>query len=304
MSLPLDQGLATAAELGAEYVWFAKLPYQPSIAELSDAQIDDMAAQVEGRGLKLFQICADNPFHNICLSELEPGKEKDHPRFRRDFDVLVRSMQIASRLGVGAVLAYGLSWPGEWTGRHPTWSKSPTWGMRWATQGGIISASDLDGLVEIFSPLAEQTEKYGVDLVLGMRPFHFLNTTVNFSLLTKRLGSERIKAMWSPADCVLSNEQNVATAGFSRIQPYLHSLHLKDVRVMDGLRGEYQWCPLGEGQVDYPALVRKLIKHDRKLYLAVATHFRPPSDSAVEAMRINVEQIVKLVGQATTEARS
>ena len=297
MSLPFEEGLARAAEFGAEYVWFATIPDQPPIAELSDTQIDDMAEQVRRHGLKLFQICADHPFHNIRLCDLDAGKEMDHPKFRHDFDALVRSMQIASRLGVGAVLAYGLSWPGEWYPRHRTWRKSPTWAMRWATHGGIISECDLDGLVDIFSLLAEQAEKHDVDLVLGTRPFHFLTTTNNFRLLADRVGSRRIRAMWSPADSVMSNEVDVADSGFSRIEPCLHSLHLKDARVTDGPRGDTQWCALGEGEVDYPRMARRLIEHDRELYLAVATHFRPPGGSAVDAMRINVERIVAIVAK-------
>lgn len=143
-------------------------------------------------------------------------------------------MQIASRLGVSSVLAYGLSWPGKWNPRHRTWSKSPTWAMRWATQGGIISESELDGLVDIVSVLVDQAEKHGVDLVLGMRPFYFLSTTTNFRRLADRVGSARLRAMWSPADCVLSAEPAVADTGFQRIESCLHGLHLKDVQVPHG----------------------------------------------------------------------
>lgn len=47
MSLPFDEGLAIASRLGVEYVWFAQVPGQPPIGEMTDAQVDDMAAKVE-----------------------------------------------------------------------------------------------------------------------------------------------------------------------------------------------------------------------------------------------------------------
>ena len=302
MALPFDQGLAIASDLGANYVWFAQLPDETPIAAMNDTQVDDMAARVDRHGLKLYQICAHHPFHNIRLDELEPDKALDHPDFRRDFEALVRSMQIASRLDVGAVLVYGLSWPGEWAPRHRTWSKSPTWAMRWATQGGIISESDLDGLVEVFVPVVEQAEHYDVDVVLGMRPFHFLNTATHFCRLAERLDSDRIRAMWSPADGVLSGEREVTGTGFERMRPHLHGLHLKDVHVFDGPQGAYEWRPLGEGQVDYPVLVRRLIEHERDVFLGVATHFLPPGGSRVEAMQINCARLLSLIEQAGNEA--
>lgn len=112
MKLPFDEGLATAKRIGAEYVWFSELPGETPIASMSDAQVDEMGERVARHGLKLFQICAANPFHYIRLADLEPETFQTDPNFRKDFDALVRSMQIARRLGVRAVLAYGLSWPG------------------------------------------------------------------------------------------------------------------------------------------------------------------------------------------------
>ena len=298
LSMPFDDALKIAADLGVSYVWFAEVPGRNPIGTMTDAEAEDIAAVVAGDGLKLFQICANHPLHFIRLADLEPGKEMEHPAFRKDVESLERAMQIASRLGVGAVLAYGLSWPGEWRSRHRTWGKSPTWPMRWATQGGIISESDLDALTEIFSSLAEKAAAYEVDLVLGMRPFHFLSSTTNFVRLAERVASPRLRAMWSPADSMLSAESNITDAGFRRIAPYLHSLHLKDVHVLDGPRGQYQWCALGDGEVNYPALARQLIAHDRPTYLAVATHFRPPEGTHADAMRINVERIHGLIEKA------
>lgn len=299
MKLPFDEGLATAKRIGAEYVWFSELPGETPIASMSDAQVDEMGERVARHRLKLFQICAANPFHYIRLADLEPETFQTDPNFRKDFDALVRSMQIARRLGVRAVLAYGLSWPGEWSHRNRSWPQSPTWPMRWATRGGIIADDDMDKLVSIFTRVLEQAEKADVDVVLGMRPFHHMSTTTNFRLLAERLESRRFKVQWSPSDCMLSAESDVATAGFMNVRPYLHGLHLKDVRVVDGPKGQYEWQPLGDGDLDYVTLIRRLCDHSGDVYFGVATHFLPPRKSVAEAMEINFSNIQSLISQAT-----
>ena len=42
MKLPFDEALAVAKRIGAEYVWFAELPGETAIAEMSDAEVDRM----------------------------------------------------------------------------------------------------------------------------------------------------------------------------------------------------------------------------------------------------------------------
>ncbi len=303
MKLPFDEALAAAKKIGAEYVWFAELPGETDIAEMSDAEVDRMGTRVARHDLKLYQICAGHPFHYIRLMDLQPDSIQGHPAFRKDFNALIRGMQIAARLGVSAVLAYGLSWPGEWSQRGRTWGRSPTWPMRWATRGGIIAADDMDKLINIFSLVLEQAEKYNVDVVLGMRPFHYISTTVHFRLLVERLGSPRLKLQLSPGDSLLSAECDVATAGFTHVRPYLHGLHIKDVRVIDGPKGKYEWCPFGEGDVDYPTLIGRLLEHRSDVFLGVATHFRPSSESDVEAMEINFANVTSLISLLADQQR-
>ncbi|MCZ6677964.1 MAG: hypothetical protein O7E52_12015 [Candidatus Poribacteria bacterium] len=103
MKLPFDEGLAVAKQIGATYVWFAELPGETAIAQMSDAEVDTMGARVARHGLKLFQICAGHPFHNIRLMDLDPTSIQDHPAFHQDFNALVRAMQIAVRWDVGAL---------------------------------------------------------------------------------------------------------------------------------------------------------------------------------------------------------
>ena len=51
---PFEQSLATARDLGAHYVWCGTHSDNRSFYELSDAEIDQAAAQVAAHGLEVF----------------------------------------------------------------------------------------------------------------------------------------------------------------------------------------------------------------------------------------------------------
>ncbi len=296
LRLPFDEELAKAKEIGVDYVWFNRLLNETDMAQMSDAAADRMAQRVERQGLKIFLLNAGNPFKQIHLTDLELETMGDHGGFRKDFDSLIRSMQIASRIGVGAVGAFTFAWPGEYSGGKPTWP------MRWLTRGGVIAQVDMDKLVKAFSLVAEQAERYQVDVALSMMPWNYTNTTANFRSLAERVGSRRIKVMWGPADNWNCGEWDVATAGFHNVRPYLHGLHLKDLHVIDGRRLKFEYRPIGDGDVDYLTILRQMRDHGCDVFLSLATHFRPPSGSREEAMRINYRNLQEMIRQVESKA--
>ena len=290
LGLPFDEALATAKQIGVEGVWFNTLGADgPSLRELDDAAVDRMAAQVAGHGLEIFLINVGSPFKQIHLTDLELDTMEDDPAFRQEMDDLVRSMEMAARLGIGAVNAFTFAWPGEYSAAKPTWP------MRWLTRGGYIADAEMEKLVRAFSLALEQAEKYSVDLALSMMPWNYTNTTGNFRRLAEALNSRRLKVMWGPSDNMNSGEADVATAGFLNIHPYLHGLHIKDLRVKNGIQLDFEYCALGEGDVDYPTILRSLRERGSDAILSVATHFLPSSGSREEAMRINYENLKRLI---------
>ena len=295
LALPFDESLARAKEIGAEYVWFNRLENEPDVAKMSDAEADRMGERVARHGLKIFLLNAGNPFKKIHLTELNAGTMMEHAAFHKELNDLTRSMQIAARLGVRTVGSFSFAWPGEYTAGKPTWP------MRWLTRGGVIADVDMEKLVTAFSMVADRAERYDVDVALSMMPWNYTNTTGNFRRVAEAVGSPRIKVMWGPADNVNCGEWDTATAGFQNVRPYLHGLHLKDLHVDEGVRLNFQYRPLGEGDVDFPTILRNLRDHRLDVILSVSTHFRPPSGSRDEAMRINFGNLQRLISQVTSE---
>ncbi len=291
-----DKSLATAKEIGAEYVWFNRLENETDVAKMSDAQVDRMGERVAKHGLKIFLLNAGNPFKTIHLTDLNAGTIMEHPVFRDELANLTRSMEVAARLGVSTVGTFSFAWPGEYTAGKPTWP------MRWLTRGGVIADVDMEKLTTAFSLVAERAERYNVDVALSMMPWNYTNTTGNFRRVAEAVGSPRIKVMWGPADNMNSGEWDVATAGFQNIRPFLHGLHLKDLHVEEGVRLNFQYRPLGDGDVDYLTILRNLRDHHSDAVLSVSTHFRPPSGSREEAMRINFANLRKMISQVESES--
>lgn len=289
LRLPLEAAMAKAAEIGAESVWYDRLPGDSPMVEMTDQEADRVAELGAEHDLEIFAVGASGSFKKVHLCDLDAERLDEHPDFVRELKELTRAMQIAKRLGVSTVSTFTFAWPGEYIGGKPTWP------MRWLTRGGVITDSDMDKLVVIFSRVLEEAEQYDVNLALGMMPWNFTNTTGNFRQLAERLGSRRIKVMWGPSDNWNSGEWDVATSGFDNVWPYLHGLHLKDLRVVDGLRNDFEYCPIGEGDVDYPTIFRTLRDHQSDVVLSLSTHFLPPSGSAEEAMRINYANLRRLI---------
>lgn len=292
LDLPFDESLDHARDMGVKYVWFNQLKGEAPVAAMTDADADRMATRVARRGLEIAVLNAGNPFKEIHLADLDLKTLPEHPVFRKQLADLMRSMEIAARLRIPAVGAFTFAWPGEYTAGKPTWP------MRWATRGGIVAPVDEEKWVKAFTIVAERAERLAVDVALSMMPWNYTNTTGNFRRLVERTGSKRLKVMWGPADCWISGETDVATAGFANIRPYLHGLHVKDLHIVDGPSLKYQYKPLGEGNVDYVTIFRQLREHRADVVLSVSTHFRPPSGSRLEAMQINVANLRRLLEKA------
>ncbi len=298
--LPFEEALDLAAELEVKYLWFmgngtvsGRTEDKP-LVDMSDGEIDEMQAKLKSRNQEFFLLLNRPHFKGIHLTEFDLDNMEEHPTFKRDLDELKRTMEIAAYLGVPAVNVFSFLWPGELAGKQ-------TWPMRWMTRGGIISDLDMDKLVKAFSLIMEQGERHKVDVAVSMMPWNYTNTTGNFRRVAERVGSARMKVMWGPADNTNCGENDTATAGFQNIRPYLYGLHIKDLRVNDGLSLDFEYCPFGEGDTDYLTVFRNLRDHDCDVFVSLATHFQPPGGTNVDAMRINAANIKKLLKQVEEE---
>ena len=290
LKMPFDEAVAKASDIGAEYVYIDfPMDGLPPVSEITDEQVDDVAKKVKSHGLKICLVGTPDLFKQVHLSDLELENMEDHPEFRKNFEGLTGLMRVASRLGVDTVVTFTFAWPGEYTAGKPTWP------MRWLTRGGYIADVDMDKLKKAFSLMVEQAERYDVDLALLQMCWNYTNTTDNFRRIAESLGSKRIKAMWVPSDNYNCGELDVATVGFNNVKPYLHSLHVKDLNVNDGIRLDFKYGPFGEGDVDFETILKNLRNHGSDAVLSMSTHFVPPGGTSEDAMRTNYKNLKEMI---------
>ena len=281
---PTDQALDSARAIGAEQLYVAALQEPGAaairISELSDPQADDLAARVAARGQSIVEIDSAT-FKEVHLCELEVRTMTAHPQFAHDLDKLERAMRVAQRLGIPAVTCFGFAWPGE----YGAGAKS-TGPMRWATRGGLISNTDLDKLEKAFALVVELAERYHVDLRVMQMAWNYTNTSGNFRRIAERLGSpRRLRLKWCPADSLNSGELDVATAGLRHVLPYVDAIHMKDLTVDDGPSNRFHYELIGEGQVDYAAMLTELHRVGRHPLLAVASHVGGGTPDATDPVK-------------------
>ena len=92
LKLPFEKSLKVAKDIGAEYVWFSRIPDWPEIADLTDKQVDDMANLVYKNDLKLLLISASSPFKQIHLTDISedsPKRNKEYSKVRYQCSALL-----------------------------------------------------------------------------------------------------------------------------------------------------------------------------------------------------------------------
>ena len=120
LRLPLEAAMAKAAEIGAESVWYDRLPGDSPMVEMTDQEADRVAELGAEHDLEIFAVGASGSFKKVHLCDLDAERLDEHPDFVRELKELTRAMQIAKRLGVSTVSTFTFAWPGEYIGGKPT----------------------------------------------------------------------------------------------------------------------------------------------------------------------------------------
>ena len=289
--LPFDQAAELAQELGAGYAEFTV-----SFDELTEAHAARCRQVLDATGLQAHAVgMVPPPFKQIHIDRIELADLATHPEFARDLDIVRRGIAFAKIVGSPNVLVHGFAWPGEYQDNERV---SPTWRQRYASGGGEIPPAELDKLAKAFGIVADLAERQDIAIGIGMMPWNYTNTSRNFRRIMERVGSPRLRCKWGPADNYNAGELDTVTTGYQSLKPYLTSLHLKDLRVLDGPGLKFEYGPVGSGDVDYAALFRTFARDHTDIVITVATHFQLPGDTRPNTMRLNYANTLELTEQA------
>ncbi len=113
-----------------------------------------------------------------------------------------------------------------------------------------------------------------------------IGTAAEAESMYKALGSDRVQAIWDPANEVYAEDGELPfPTAFERMKPYMIHMHIKDAVQDPEADGGARCVPVGDGgYIDYPAQFQALIDMGYEGACSLETHWRPSSELDEESM--------------------
>ena len=204
-----------------------------------DREVGDLDAEETGKVLSLLRearlpvsCISRHVFGGLSVRETEPGG----PEHRAHLDKLASCIGLAHRTGCPLVrimsgrremILFGENGADQWNVAHGAW----------------------DRLKALVLPAVEMAEREGVTLVVETGNGGMICSARLGRRLVDEIGSERLKVLWDPANCMFANEP-ASPDGLEALGDgaALGHLHVKDV-VANIAAGHLRVCELGAGQL-------------------------------------------------------
>lgn len=129
-------------------------------------------------------------------------------------------------------------------------------------------------------------ERTGACLAIENEASTFVGTGRALRRLLTDLGSERVKAIWDPCNC-LYDEQGAEVPfpdGYEAIKDCMVHMHLKDAK-RSGPHGKADCTPIGDGDLDIGGQLKALAADGYGGYVSLETHWRPVALTDAERER-------------------
>jgi sugar phosphate isomerase/epimerase len=271
----LDRALDAMAGLGMTFAELRVVDGK-NIIDHTDAEIDDVRARVEARGMRVLSIAS--PVLKCTLPDAPPVAPDiqqdmfsaaftfdDQPRLAR------RAFEIATRSGAAIVRVFSY-----WRSVDPD-----------ACFGRVASA---------LRALADEAGSRG--LVVGIENEHACNiaTGAETARLLAAVGTPALQVIWDPANALVAGEtaypDGYETLPLSRI---VH-VHAKDCDVRDHVP---VFGPLGEMAVNWKGQLRALVRDGYRRTISLETHWKGPDGDKFQGSLIcgrNLQDLVRHAG--------
>lgn len=141
-----------------------------------------------------------------------------------------------------------------------------------------------DEILAAFTPAIDILVSRGKRLLLEADPS--VNTTNHAALaaLLQRLNSPVVGAIYDPGNDIYDPCREIPYPdGYHAVRPWIHHIHIKDA-LLDA-QGNPRCVCIGAGLVDYPNLLRALLRDGYNGWLSLETHYRKNAVISEELMR-------------------
>ena len=275
----LDRALGAMADLGMTFAEL-RVVNGKNIIDHTDAEIDDVRAKVEARGMHVLSIAS--PVLKCALPDAPPiaphiqqdmfsssfGFE-DQPRLAR------RAFEIAERAGAQIVRVFSY----------------------WRT---IDPDACFDRVAAALRDLAAQAQERG--LIIGIENEHACNiaTGQETARLLASVDHPALRVIWDPANAFVAGEIPYPR-GYSNLPiSRLVHVHAKDCDVSNHVP---TWGPLGEMAIDWRGQLAALARDGYRGTISLETHWKGPNGDKFQGSIICGRALNEMVRAASEGQR-
>lgn len=276
--------LPIARSLGITHVEFGSL-WDRRITDISDAELEPVRALLADSGLQVVMVGPDT-FKMVKLGHLALHEIAADPHFVAEMAALRRSIEIARLFDAPLVRTFSFR-RDDMVGLGNPSPRPP--------RGGEIPDATLDKICKGFELICAVAEQEDITLGLENVRSCWANSGWNTRRIVERVGSDRLKVVWDPANAFVSGEDPVYPDGYLAVRPYLAHVHLKDARVVDAASGLTAWDRIGDGELNYPPQLQALVDDGYRGVVSIETHYAPPGKTPAEATRLTTEGLRQLL---------
>jgi sugar phosphate isomerase/epimerase len=270
----LETALRATREMGLHWVELLAFWGKP-VVELDDSELDRVAELLDRYEMQVSAI-GSLFLKGVQLGGVARGAVGDEPSFRRELEVLRKSIHVAQRLGAPIVRSYAFR-RDDMVGLGNPSPRLP--------RGGAIPDEMLEKIIEGLRIAADVAADAG--LILGIENVRscWANTGYNTAQIIAAAAHPALKAIWDPGNDYVSGGVPYPD-GYEAVRPYICHVHVKDAKVVDPSTGLTSWEAVGRGEVDYVGQFRALRRDGYAGGLSLETHWHPVLRPGAEPDRI------------------
>ena len=144
----------------------------------------------------------------------------------------------------------------------------------------------LSPIADRVAQAAEIAERFDVTLAVENEPSVYASTCARVAEVLRRVRHRLLAAVWDPGNALYDPEREPPYPdGYETLKPHLAHIHVKDAR-RDAAGGRAAAAVLGEGEVPYRDIFRRLLDDRYERFVALETHYRATAPLGAEAARL------------------
>ncbi|MBI3682274.1 MAG: sugar phosphate isomerase/epimerase [Acidobacteria bacterium] len=161
-------------------------------------------------------------------------------------------------------------------------------------KGETPDAASYDRIYELVGEAARRARVRGFRLALENVGGSYVSTGAEAAQLLKSLHNDNLGLTWDPNNAGASGEKAFPD-GYRKLDPArIFHVHLRDYRRAPD--GKYEWCAVGEGEMDNVGQIRSLLRAGYKEAFTLETHWKSPQGKE-HASRTSLTALLKVIAE-------